>query len=215
MFQILGCLLRAAVVVATWTQRQQVVLLIKSSTHQQLLTIRLQLRQLQPQLTTTGTEAGNRTISNTTHTTSLPKVQFANWKAYRIQFLLWVKIISFFSSFFPDHPDVYTASASASIAPPPSSEEALWRNAAAVADASAAVGEAVSHFNCYWFQLLDSNPPIIQNVWGPNPSCSKSFRRSPKTNLLKCYSIEFQCPLFEKKSSVWPWNWNSNYSGAF
>ena len=51
---------------------------------------------------------------------------------------------------FSDHPDVYTASASASIAaPPPSSEEALWRNAAAVADASAAVGEAVSHFNCY------------------------------------------------------------------
>ena len=74
MFQILGCLLRAAVVVATWTQRQRVVLLIRSSTHQQLLTIRLQLRQLQQQLTTTGTEQGNHTISNTTHTTSLPKV---------------------------------------------------------------------------------------------------------------------------------------------
>ena len=75
MFQILGCLLRAAVVVATWTQRQQVGLLIRnSSTHQQLLTIRLLLRQLQQQLTTTGTEVGSHTISNTTHTTSLPKV---------------------------------------------------------------------------------------------------------------------------------------------
>ena len=76
-FQIQGCLLRAAVVVVTWTQRQRVVLLIRSSTHQQLSTTRL--RQLQqPQLTTTGTEVGSHTICNTTHTTSLPKVQFAH-----------------------------------------------------------------------------------------------------------------------------------------